>query len=197
MDEKEYKKYVRVRAWKTWRGKTQDVDPRREGETKAAHVLRTLNVVEKEYRKLLILQHQGKSEECWNWTRSFMSKGYGTISIRGIALRANRVSYLAFNGPLVDGLLVCHQCDNPACVNPAHLFLGTSKDNLMDMAKKGRCWTQKRKWTHCKRGHEFTPDNLYISKRGRCCKTCALVAIKRNRIRYRLERALARPLLNQ
>lgn len=79
------------------------------------------------------------SNSCWLWTSGKTKFGYGTLRNNlGKQERAHRIAYALYVGEIPDGLLVLHKCDVPACVNPEHLFLGTYKDNSVDMINKGR-----------------------------------------------------------
>lgn len=81
---------------------------------------------------------------CWLWVGRTTKDGYGLLAggRRGKSLRAHRAMYQATRGPIPAGLFVCHKCDTPSCVNPDHLFLGTPKDNVIDMFRKGRARPQ-------------------------------------------------------
>jgi HNH endonuclease len=74
---------------------------------------------------------------CWNWLLACRGN-YGLVKRKGKMLKAHRYSYELFVGPIKDGLLVLHKCDNPKCVNPKHLFLGTNADNMKDRDNKKR-----------------------------------------------------------
>ena len=77
---------------------------------------------------------------CWLWQASFAGKGYGQIRVPGTRrnVYAHRLSYELYKGPIPPGAQLLHSCDTPACVNPAHLSIGSCKDNLQDMKAKGR-----------------------------------------------------------
>lgn len=85
--------------------------------------------------KYLINEHT----DCWEWTRATNNIGYGMFRVRkGIMRTAHRVSYELHKGDIPPGMCVCHTCDNPKCVNPDHLWLGTVQDNMDDKISKGR-----------------------------------------------------------
>lgn len=125
--------------------------------------------------------------EWWGAT-SDSTGGYGYLYIHGKRVVASRFVWEECFGPIPDGLWVLHHCDNPPCVNPEHLFLGTNRDNMIDMRDKGR---GKLGWTHCGNGHEWTEVTTYWfthrdGHRQRMCRQC-----NRDRQRERTARRLA------
>jgi hypothetical protein len=136
-----------------------------------------------------------KADGCWSWGGRLHS-GYGLIAVNGKTTSANRASWIIHFGPIPDGMLVCHKCDNPECTNPEHLFLGTHKANAEDMVKKGRSGKKGApRQTKCCHGHDFSRGNTYVhtqkkagkTYRARHCRECRRLrgkdayAVKTNR----------------
>jgi hypothetical protein len=143
---------------------------------------------------------------CWLWTGAIASHGYGHTRFDGETWYAHRLSWHAHRGPITPGMWVLHRCDVPACVNPAHLFLGTATDNAQDRENKGRgrvkvrkaerpavpsrVWPEWKLGVCCRRGHPWSPETTYWHQRSRGERTrgCLICKRQRERARARLVR---------
>ena len=143
-----------------------------------------MELTEEQLKRFWAKVNKEAENGCWEWTAAANSKGYGQFSIGGVSKSTHKISYIIHKGEIPDGLMICHTCNNPPCVNPNHLYAGTGKDNAQQAAKEGRLASQQK--THCKAGHEFTEENTALykqKKRGnaltRVCKTCKKINDKR------------------
>jgi hypothetical protein len=115
---------------------------------------------------------------CWLWALAWGEKNYARSHRNRRSILASRQTWELAYGPIPAGLCVLHRCDNPPCVNPAHLFLGTQADNLRDMVSKGRqnfggSAAAARKRATCAAGHSYDDGNLYVTSGGkRDCRAC-------------------------
>lgn len=133
--------------------------------------------------------------DCIEWTKARSEAGYGVFTKQGRLFYAHRVAWAEANGvdpvEMTRDMIIRHSCDNPGCVNPEHLSLGTQSDNMQECHDRGRANNANAVKTHCVRGHEFTPENTYIyvypDRAGptRRCKTCTRLRKKAYKERNR------------
>ena len=111
------------------------------------------------------------SDDCWEWQGSRNPQGYGVLWNGEKNVRAHRWFFEYLRDTKLGKLQCCHHCDNTSCVNPFHLFAGTSKDNAMDMVNKKRQNNSRK--LYCKHGHRYTEANTYYFPSGRRnCRKC-------------------------
>lgn len=113
-----------------------------------------------------------KTGDCWLWTASVGSHGYGQMTIAGRPVTAHRYSAMFHFGMFDRRSWVLHTCDERRCVRPSHLYLGDRQRNIQDMVDRGRSfWRQK---THCPHGHAYEGDNVYQNpgSSSRVCREC-------------------------
>ena len=111
-------------------------------------------------------------DRCWLWNGATTTHGgYGLLRRGGREYRAHRVMWEMVEGPIPNGMFVCHTCDTPRCVNPRHLFLGSARDNNVDRENKRRGFNSRR--TECAQGHPFSDENTGRDPSGRrFCREC-------------------------
>jgi hypothetical protein len=134
-----------------------------------------------------------KTDSCHLWTGYVHSGGYGRVYFHeyGKVMRAHRVAWEIRNGPVPDGLMVLHKCRNRNCVNVEHLYLGTARENGLDAVRDGTAYLHYKGVTHCKRGHEFTPENTRRGHGKRVCRKChSAYAIAHRRAKRLRERPM-------
>lgn len=112
------------------------------------HYIRRIMTLEEKFSR-----HVEKTNSCWTWKGYQLPRGYGMLNHEGKHILAHRASYELYNGPIMNNLWVLHRCDNPSCVNPDHLFLGTPFDNTRDAINKGRI-----------KGRSLTNEEVVIMK---------------------------------
>lgn len=120
--------------------------------------------------------------ECWIWHGAKLNNGYGLFTDEnGKTVTAHRWSYKYFNGEIPDKCVIDHICRNPACVRPTHLQAISQSDNI----KRSLLVKARSARTHCKNGHEFTPENTKYVKgqRGRRCAKCLYISKLKSRFK--------------
>lgn len=145
------------------------------GLKEARRAMKYMGYTERFMEKVLV------TKTCWLWTGGRNPAGYGTFRYQNKMHLASRMSLVLIRGERIpSGAIVCHSCDVPACVNPHHLWIGTQKDNIRDMHKKGRDYNGHDKITHCPSGHEYSVENTRVYRNKRHCRQCSREKHRRN-----------------
>ncbi len=148
--------------------------------------------IEKRFFRYVMIDVPAK---CWNWLGCKSPQGYGKTSVAGRAARAHRVSYELHKGPIPEGMMVLHSCDNPSCVNPSHLSVGTAADNAADTVARGRQTRneeqaeRQRSNPYCLKGHLYSEVGILwremSGKQVRYCRECSRLKSARGNARIR------------
>lgn len=136
-----------------------------------------------------------QTDGCWLWRGGRGNGRYGLVRVGpfddGLPRRqrlAHRVAYELEHGSIPDGAVICHTCDTPRCVNPAHLVAATQSANVKDAYRKGRAASPQSGMDRCRRGHEFNAENTYVTRSGsRQCRACCRINYAARQARLRSE----------
>jgi len=163
-----------------------------------------MDVYGEELRARLWMKVRVRENGCWEWVGAARGArgdlvGYGSIGVRGKCVLPHRLVWSWFNGEIPEDMCILHRCDNPVCVNPDHLFIGTRVDNAQDAISKGRNYTsvstrlrEEDGYVWCCACREFLPPSSFTrnksSKSHGCytyCKKCRSFRVQRNRFERR------------